>query len=101
MIASCTRNHRPASRTMRSSTLVYALRVNTQGGTHVVKHRSRAFILQISAILTFCLLPLGQASAQETGSLGTDPKNWVRAWNRIAVDASGLDHTPPRYGETR
>ncbi len=26
---------------------------------------------------------------------------WVRDWNRIAIDASGLDHTPPALGETR
>jgi hypothetical protein len=25
----------------------------------------------------------------------------VRAWNRIAIDASGLDHKPPAAGETR
>src|SRR6266850_7307448 len=25
----------------------------------------------------------------------------VRRWNQIAIDASGLDHTPPAPGETR
>jgi hypothetical protein len=29
------------------------------------------------------------------------PVSWVRRWNRIAIDASGLDHTPPGPGETR
>jgi len=27
--------------------------------------------------------------------------HWVRRWNQIAVDASGLDHTPPADGEAR
>jgi hypothetical protein len=26
---------------------------------------------------------------------------WVRDWNQIAIDASGLDHTPPALGENR
>jgi hypothetical protein len=26
---------------------------------------------------------------------------WVQRWNRIAIDASGLDHTPPAAGEAR
>jgi hypothetical protein len=26
---------------------------------------------------------------------------WVRDWNQIAIDASGLDHTPPAPGENR
>ncbi|MGH9460189.1 MAG: phosphatase PAP2 family protein [Vicinamibacteria bacterium] len=31
----------------------------------------------------------------------TGPTNWVRHWNQVAVDASGLDHTPPASGENR
>jgi hypothetical protein len=27
--------------------------------------------------------------------------SWVRRWNQIAIDASGLDHTPPAAGEQR
>jgi len=30
-----------------------------------------------------------------------DPANWVKHWNDIAVDASGLDHTPVTAGEQR
>ena len=30
-----------------------------------------------------------------------DQASWVKDWNRIAIDASGLDHTPPAPGETR
>jgi hypothetical protein len=32
---------------------------------------------------------------------GTDTLGYVLHWNRIAIDASGLDHTPPAPGETR
>jgi hypothetical protein len=27
--------------------------------------------------------------------------SWVRRWNQIAIDASGLDHTPPAAAEQR
>jgi hypothetical protein len=27
--------------------------------------------------------------------------SWVRHWNEVAIDASGLDHTPPGPGESR
>jgi hypothetical protein len=32
---------------------------------------------------------------------GASETSWVRRWNSIAIDASGLDHTPPAPGETR
>ncbi len=32
---------------------------------------------------------------------GGDSTSWVRHWNRIAIDASGLDHTPVAAGENR
>jgi hypothetical protein len=35
------------------------------------------------------------------GSRDDRELHWVRAWNRIAIDTSGLDHTPPALGETR
>jgi hypothetical protein len=34
-----------------------------------------------------------------TAALGST--NWVRHWNEIAINASGLDHTPVAPGETR
>jgi hypothetical protein len=37
-----------------------------------------------------------QTQASEIGAIG-----WVHHWNRIAVDASGLDHTPASPGENR
>ncbi len=30
-----------------------------------------------------------------------DAASWIRAWNRIAIDASGIDHTPVAPGESR
>src|SRR5881628_2894363 len=32
---------------------------------------------------------------------GTASTSWVRRWNEIAIDASGLDHTPVAPGENR
>jgi len=32
---------------------------------------------------------------------GSDPRDTLRYWNAVAVDASGLDHTPPAPGEAR
>jgi hypothetical protein len=32
---------------------------------------------------------------------GETASSWVRHWNEVAIDASGLDHTPPALGETR
>jgi hypothetical protein len=43
------------------------------------------------------------AAAQQASSLSNliSDATWLRIWNRIAIDASGLDHTPPRPGEQR
>src|SRR3989442_5229266 len=32
---------------------------------------------------------------------GVGPTRWVRHWNEIAINASGLDHTPVAAGENR
>ena len=32
---------------------------------------------------------------------GTDSTSWVRRWNAVAIDATGLDHTPVAPGENR
>jgi hypothetical protein len=37
-----------------------------------------------------------QESRREDGG-----ESWVRHWNQVAIDASGLDHTPPAPGENR
>ncbi|MFA5983666.1 MAG: phosphatase PAP2 family protein [Methylococcaceae bacterium] len=36
-----------------------------------------------------------------TGAVKNTPTNYLRNWNRIAIDATGLDHTPVAPGETR
>jgi hypothetical protein len=41
------------------------------------------------------------ASKDRTHTPGADPRSWVRRWNQIAIDASGLDHTPVAPGEER
>src|SRR4051812_44486045 len=41
------------------------------------------------------------APGQESAQHRADPKSWVRYWNRVAIDASGLDHTPVAPGENR
>jgi len=32
---------------------------------------------------------------------GNAPAEWIKRWNEIAINASGLDHTPPEPGENR
>jgi hypothetical protein len=39
--------------------------------------------------------------ARGSSGADTDPTSWVSHWNQIAIDASGLDHTPPENGENR
>jgi PAP2 superfamily len=41
------------------------------------------------------------APATPTPGRFSNPADAVRYWNRVAVDASGLDHTPVRSGEAR
>src|SRR5213083_1995580 len=51
--------------------------------------------------------PFYKASAQPRApstyspQQGTASTRWVRRWNEIAIDASGLDHTPVAPGENR
>ena len=49
------------------------------------------------------LVTVGGARAQESAILRDEARVMaaVRRWNRIAIDASGLDHTPVRPGEQR
>jgi PAP2 superfamily len=49
-----------------------------------------------AAVLVLATLPL--TSAQAAGGPGREP---IREWNAIALDASGLDHTPVAPGESR
>ena len=48
--------------------------------------------------------PAHQSQAAGAGQLpvaGSDAKETLLRWNQIAIDASGLDHTPPQPGEDR
>jgi hypothetical protein len=58
---------------------------------------SRKWIVSILSILVIGLAR--GASGAATDQAG--PTSWVRHWNQIAIDASGLDHTPPAGGENR
>ncbi|MFA5983665.1 MAG: hypothetical protein WC782_06585 [Methylococcaceae bacterium] len=37
----------------------------------------------------------------KTGRVANSPTNYLRNWNRIALDATGLDHTPVAPGDSR
>ena len=41
------------------------------------------------------------AAAGHSQPAGSDATDWLLRWNSIAIDASGLDHTPVQPGETR
>jgi len=45
--------------------------------------------------------PLARRARPEGPRPGGGPAHWIRHWNGIAVDASGLDHAPVAIGETR
>lgn len=42
-----------------------------------------------------------RASTLRPLRIGHNLRSWVKYWNRIAVDTSGLDHTPVKPGESR
>ena len=60
---------------------------------------------RLSRYLAVTLLALIPISACSESDDGTDTAgvsaSWVRHWNSIAIDASGLDHTPVAPGENR
>jgi len=62
----------------------------------MARHSFRIVIA--SALSCFALASAPMARAQESLEVAHDV---VRRWNRIAIDASGLDHTPVAEGETR
>lgn len=55
------------------------------------------FILLIASCACFTVPVTSSAQGQKV-RLSTDS---IRRWNQIAIDATGLDHTPPRPGESR
>jgi hypothetical protein len=40
-------------------------------------------------------------SSQQPNNLPTSAPDSIHRWNRVAIDATGLDHTPPAPGENR
>ncbi len=52
----------------------------------------------ILVLLAFAAVPDLCATPKHGPQAGLDS---IRRWNQIAIDASGLDHTPPAPGETR
>ena len=56
-------------------------------------------IIPIVVVLSSAVPIFGCADADGEEAAGS--ASWVRRWNQIAVDASGLDHTPPSAGEER
>lgn len=75
--------------------------------THRVSVRrvSRASIRRSGPTLFACLVPvLVVAGCGSDGGGGQSERaqtSWVRHWNQVAIDASGLDHTPVQPGEER
>jgi hypothetical protein len=54
------------------------------------------------ALLALSLvLPATADAAKHEVTKSQQTLSWVRHWNQIAIDASGLDHTPPAPGESR
>ncbi|HUN82474.1 MAG TPA: vanadium-dependent haloperoxidase [Phycisphaerae bacterium] len=56
----------------------------------------RVFIVVAAMSLVGCDAFSSSFQVQDPASI-----TWVTRWNQIAVDASGLDHTPPKVGEDR
>ncbi|HVN84421.1 MAG TPA: chloroperoxidase [Candidatus Binatia bacterium] len=55
-----------------------------------------------SAIVAFTLVTSGCGGDDSTSTASTPGStSWVHHWNQIAIDASGLDHTPVKAGENR
>jgi len=45
--------------------------------------------------------PQAETIAPAARHRGGEMVDWIKRWNEIAINASGLDHTPPLAGETR
>jgi PAP2 superfamily len=67
----------------------------------LIAKQNRTLVLPTLAAITLCLAASVPARGQELPQHGADAKSWVRYWNQIAINASGLDHTPVADGEQR
>ncbi len=63
--------------------------------------RSWTSILPTLTAATLSLVVPARVHGQESARHGADSKSWVRYWNQVAINASGLDHTPVAPDEHR
>ena len=63
--------------------------------------RSQALTV-LGMLLIFAAAPGCGGGGSSGGGTGTQAStSWVHHWNHVAIDASGLDHTPVASGDTR
>jgi len=63
---------------------------------------SHRILVALMAVSTSVLLAAcGDSGGGGSGTAAQGSTSWVRHWNHIAIDASGLDHTPVAPGENR
>ena len=71
------------------------------GGLRVRRSESGR-MLRAFVALALALTLAGCGGDGGGGSNGSEAAvNWVRHWNEVAIEASGLDHTPVQPGENR
>src|SRR3954452_17911883 len=74
--------------------------MRTRGRALIDRRRGR-LILQVMAALTLCVGAAVPGFGQATSQHGADSPSWIGYWNQVAIDATGLDHTPVAPGEQR
>jgi len=62
---------------------------------------SRAARLVVATVSLLTLQACGGDGGTGSTSTPVGESSWVKHWNQIAIDASGLDHTPVAPGENR
>jgi hypothetical protein len=70
-------------------------------GRSLINKRTGTSILRALALLTLGLGASVPGFGQSPAQHGADSKRWIRYWNQVAIDASGLDHTAVAPGEQR
>ena len=60
-----------------------------------------SLLLLPSLVVSLCTVTTTWAAQDEAAAKGPKGMDAVRRWNQIAIDASGLDHTPVAVGENR
>jgi hypothetical protein len=67
----------------------------------MIVERNRAWIAPLLALLALDPTAPALADGPANGARGPDSAARLRHWNQVAIDASGLDHTPVQPGEDR